>query len=120
MRINLIVLALLICCTDAQTNYLPLASDPYFPFYDSDTQSIVGTNICENYQLSAGNTFINYGTVRVCNTNDFIYIGVYSPLGLIGLDVIKIFIGTGSSQPPKTRQGGLIPGQFPYRSGLFA
>lgn len=75
--------------------YLPgpnMNSKPQF--YNAATQTTIAADFCTDYQLNAGNTFMNYGTVRVCNTQYYIYIGVYATEGYNGAEAVKAWIGT--------------------------
>lgn len=70
--------------------------------------------------MSAGNTFMDYGTVRVCNKRDDLFIGVYADQGFIGLDAVKIWVGTSLDLLPLPKQGSRpIPGKLYYKSPEF-
>lgn len=80
MMIKYVILSIIVVFCNAQEYLPPLnIGSGLYPFYDAQTQSTINTIICVDYQLSAGNTFLNYGTVRICNTATDLYIGVYSP-----------------------------------------
>ncbi len=116
----LILAALIILTLGAESDYLPGVGtlSPTQIYYNG--QMITATK-CTDYPLNAGNTFIHYGTVRVCNTRDDLYIGVYGDQGFIGTEAIKIWIGTSLALLPTPKNGGRpIAGKFPYKSPQFA
>lgn len=116
----LVLAALIILTHGAESDYLPGVgtSSPTQLYYNG--QMITATK-CTDYPLNAGNTFMHYGTVRVCNTRDDLYIGVYGDQGFIGTEAIKIWIGTSLALLPTPKNGGRpIAGKFPYKSPQFA
>lgn len=60
---------------------------------------------------------MDYGTVRVCNTQYELYVGIYADNGFIGIDAIKMWFGTSLSLLPMPKKGDRpAPGQFPFKS----
>lgn len=63
----LILAALLVLAHGAESDYLPGVGTSS-PTQISYGGALITTTKCNDYTLSAGNTFLDYGTVRVCNT----------------------------------------------------
>ena len=115
----LIFTILLILAHGAEEDYFPGVGSSN-PTQISYNDQIITATQCVDYTLSASNTFMDYGTVRVCNTRDDLYIGVYADQGFIGTDAVKIWIGTSLDLLPLPKQGSRpIPGQFYYKSPEF-
>lgn len=117
-KIVIIILAtLLILAHGAESDYLPGVgtASPTQIYYNG---LLVTTTKCTDYQLNAGNTFLDYGTVRVCNDQFYLYIGVYADEGFSGTEAVKIWVGTSLALLP-TSGGRAIAGKFDYKSPYF-
>lgn len=115
----LILAALLVLAHGAESDFLPGVgtADPTQLSYNGQ---IITTTKCVDYTLSAGNTFMDYGTVRVCNSQYNLYIGVYADQGFIGVDAIKIWVGTSLLLLPLPKKGSRpIAGKFDFKSPEF-
>ena len=88
---------------------------------DSDSQADSSKAVCSSatWQLNAGNTFIDAGSVTVSNDSDSIYITVHATYGFQNTtEQIKVWVGTSLDQLPVNKQGVPIPGKFPYKKTM--
>lgn len=102
MNYFLPILFAILCSTSlAQTSPQPV--EFYFPsfdplygnyqIYDYSTGTYLNTFKCNDYDLLAGSTYLDYGAVRICNNDTHVMIGVFAINGfkLNTVESVKIW-----------------------------
>jgi hypothetical protein len=105
------------------SNAVLTTTNPYFPnenkFYSKPDSAFIDTDKCADYDLNAGNTFMDYGETRVCNNKTHLFVAVYLDSGRVGNEIVKFWVGTDLATLPTSGNSGNdrpAAGQFPYKS----